>query len=75
MHTNNPNRTKRRMADVDAILQKKSGDLHIDPQDEQVAAHRPHRVSRGDLQKIMPASQDLNEPDLNESDSDESASS
>lgn len=53
MQTNNPNRIKTQVSKLDQILHKKSGDQHIEPQDESAEApHRPHRVSREDMQKI-----------------------
>ena len=53
MKSNNPNRIKRQVGSHDQILQKKSGDQHLAPQDEsQQAAHRPHRLNREDMQKI-----------------------
>ena len=53
MKLNNPNRIKRQVGDYDQILQKKSGDQHIAPQDDsQEAPHRPHRMNREDMQKI-----------------------
>jgi hypothetical protein len=62
MHTNNPNRIKRQIANFDEILQKKSGDQHIEPQDEQgEAPHRPHRVNREDMQKIVLPNRDSDE--------------
>jgi len=64
MYSNNPNRIKRQIAGIDQILQKKSGDQHIEPQDEAAEApHRPHRVNREDMQKITPPA----EPDESES--------
>jgi len=53
MKANNPNRTKRQLAGFDQILQKKSGDQHIEPEDESTEApYRPHRVNREDMQKF-----------------------
>jgi hypothetical protein len=53
MKSNNPNRFKRQAGNYDQILQKKSGDQHVAPQDEsQEAPHRPHRLNREDMQKI-----------------------
>jgi hypothetical protein len=59
MKANHPNRIKKQIAGFDQILQKKSGDQHIEPEDEPAEApHRPHRVNREDMQKIMPADTD-----------------
>ncbi|MES2538708.1 MAG: hypothetical protein V4632_22850 [Pseudomonadota bacterium] len=55
MKANNPNRIKRQLSSFDQILQKKSGDQHIEPSDEpSEAPYRPHRVSREDTQKVLP---------------------
>jgi hypothetical protein len=63
MNTNNPNRIKTQIANLDRITQKKSGDQHIEPQDEPPEApYRPHRVNREDMQKIIPPSPDTDEP-------------
>jgi hypothetical protein len=57
--TNSPNRIKTQISNYDQILQKKSGDQHIEPQEEPPESpHRPHRVNREDMQKIMPPSKD-----------------
>lgn len=62
MHANHPNRIKRQIANFDEILQKKSGDQHIEPQeDSPEAPYRPHRVNREDMQKIMPPSPDTDD--------------
>ncbi|MDB5771074.1 MAG: hypothetical protein V7606_1802 [Burkholderiales bacterium] len=54
MKGNNPNRVRNQISDLDLIMQKKSGDQHIEPQDESAEApHRPHRVNREDMQKLM----------------------
>jgi hypothetical protein len=53
MKANNPNRVKRQITGYDQILQKKSGDQHIEPQDDMPEGpHRPHRVRSEDMQKI-----------------------
>lgn len=55
MSGTSPNRTRNQIADLDRIMQKKSGDQHIEPQDESAEApYRPHRVNREDMQKVMP---------------------
>jgi hypothetical protein len=55
MNTNNPNRVRTQISNYDQILQKKSGDQHIEPQDEPPEApYRPHRVNREDMQKLIP---------------------
>jgi hypothetical protein len=65
MQTNHPNRIRNQIADFDNILQKKSGDQHIEPEDESGdAPHRPHRVNREDMQKINPPGK---QPDEGES--------
>jgi hypothetical protein len=54
-----PNRVRNQIAALDQIMQKKSGDQHIEPQDEPLESpHRPHRVNREDMQKVMPPTKD-----------------
>ncbi|MDB5728424.1 MAG: hypothetical protein JWR25_1816 [Noviherbaspirillum sp.] len=62
MQTNHPNRIRTQIADFDNILQKKSGDQHIEPEDDGLdAPHRPHRVNREDMQKINAPGKEENE--------------
>jgi hypothetical protein len=54
MKANHPNRIKRQISHLDEILQKKSGDQHIEPQEEPLETpHRPHRVNREDMEKLV----------------------
>lgn len=53
MKTNHPNRIRKQLSNFDGILQKKSGDQHIAPQEETADAPRyAHRINREDMQKI-----------------------
>jgi hypothetical protein len=62
MKSNHPNRVRTQIENFAQILQKKSGDQHIEPQDEPPQApHRPHRVNREDMQKTMPPSDDTDD--------------
>jgi hypothetical protein len=55
MNANNGNRIRNQISRFDQILQKKSGDQHIEPPDEPLEApYRPHRVNREDMTKVMP---------------------
>jgi hypothetical protein len=59
----NPNRVRNQISELDQIMQKKSGDQHIEPQDETgEAPYRPHRVNREDMQKVMPPPREPDEP-------------
>jgi hypothetical protein len=59
----NPNRVRNQISELDEIMQKKSGDQHIEPQDELgEAPYRPHRVNREDMQKVMPPPREPDEP-------------
>lgn len=59
----NPNRVRNQISELDQIMQKKSGDQHIEPQDESAEApYRPHRVNREDMQKVMPPPREPDEP-------------
>jgi len=50
-----PNRNRNQSAERHQ-RQKKSGDQHLLPEDEPLESpHRPHRLSREDMQKVMPA--------------------
>lgn len=60
-HTN-PNRNKSQTVH-NLRRQKQSGDQHILPEDEPALdPHRPHRISREDMQKIMPPESEPDEP-------------
>ena len=62
MYSNNPNRVKNQIANRDRIMQKKSGDQHVEPQNEEAEGpHRPHRVNREDMQKVMRPAPDEDE--------------
>jgi hypothetical protein len=65
MRTNHPNRIRTQIAGFDNILQKKSGDQHLQPEDDTLdAQHRPHRVNREDKQKtgVPDADEDQESP-------------
>lgn len=63
MNATNPNRDRVRSSDRDELHQKKSGDQHNLPADEAAESpHRPHRVSREDMQKLLPAERNPDEP-------------
>jgi len=63
MKLTKPNRDRNQAADRFEIQQKESGDQHILPVDEPVEdPHRPHRVSRQDMQKLRPTDNDPNNP-------------
>lgn len=60
MNTNNPNRVRTQISNFDQNMQKKSGDQHIEPQDEtEESPHRPHRVNREDMQKMATPPKDI----------------
>jgi hypothetical protein len=62
MSGTSPNRIRNQISELDLIMQKKSGDQHIEPQDEPAEApYRPHRVNREDMQKVMPPSKDTDD--------------
>lgn len=62
MILNNPNRFRSQVAKMDRIMQKKSGDQHIQPQDDtEDSPHRPHRVNREDMQKFVQTPPDRDE--------------
>jgi hypothetical protein len=62
MNTNNPNRVKTQISNLDQNMHKKSGDQHIEPQDEtEESPHRPHRVNREDMQKMVTPPKDTDE--------------
>lgn len=62
MTATSPNRNRNQSAGRHE-MQKKSGDQHILPQDEPAEdPHRPHRVSREDMQKLKPSDPDPDEP-------------
>lgn len=57
MPTTNPNRDKKQSTNRFDTQQKQSGDQHVLPLDDTgEAPHRPHRVSREDMQKLEPHS-------------------
>lgn len=58
MRQTNPNRSRNEVV-KDYQRQKQSGDQHILPEDEPAQdPHRPHRLSREDMQKLRPTKQD-----------------
>jgi hypothetical protein len=59
MPLTHPNRNRNQSAGRNQMQQKQSGDQHILPEDETALdPHRPHRVSREDMQKMRPADTD-----------------
>jgi hypothetical protein len=60
---NHPNRDRNQAAGRFGTQQKQSGDQHLLPEDEPLQdPHRPHRVSREDMQKLRPADPDPDDP-------------
>lgn len=52
MPSTNPNRDKNQSSGIDEIRRKQSGDQHVIPEGEPLEdPHRPHRLSRKDMQK------------------------
>lgn len=65
MTTTNPNRDKQQSADRNESRRKQSGDQHVLPQgDPAETPHRPHRISREDMQKMPPKGSDPDDPAL-----------
>jgi hypothetical protein len=63
MKLNNPNRNRNQSVDRNETQRKQSGDQHILPPDEPAEdPHRPHRISREDMQKLRPTESDPDEP-------------
>lgn len=63
MTVNKPNRTNTQDADRNETQRKESGDQHILPVDEPARdPHRPRRVSRDDMQKILPEGKEPGDP-------------
>lgn len=55
MPTVNPNRDRKQSTERFHNQQKQSGDQHVLPLDDNAEApHRPHRLSREDMQKLEP---------------------
>lgn len=62
MTATSPNRNRNQSSDRHQMQQKQSGDQHILPLDEPAEdPHRPHRVSREDMQKLEPVDRDRND--------------
>lgn len=62
MPQTHPNRNKNQTVH-NRQREKQSGDQHILPENEAAYdPHRPHRMSREDMQKIMPPETDPDEP-------------
>ncbi|HJV76341.1 MAG TPA: hypothetical protein VJ654_19120 [Noviherbaspirillum sp.] len=62
MPQTNPNRTKNQTVH-NQNREKQSGDQHLLPEDEPLEdPHRPHRISREDMQKLRPADPDPDDP-------------
>lgn len=62
MRTTNPNRDKNQSVH-NQQKEKQSGDQHLLPEDEpREDPHRPHRISREDMQKLRPADADPDDP-------------
>jgi hypothetical protein len=55
MRVTKPNRTLKQSADPhEETQQKQSGDQHVLPIDEpHTSPHRPHRINRQDMQKML----------------------
>jgi len=63
MKMTNPNRDRNQAADRFGTQHKQSGDQHILPEDEPALdPHRPHRVNREDMQKLLSPDQDKDDP-------------
>lgn len=55
MKLTNPNRDRDQSTGSNEARRKQSGDQHILPADEPAEdPHRPHRLSREDMQKLRP---------------------
>lgn len=62
MRQTNPNRNRNQSVH-NQQKEKQSGDQHLLPEDEPgLDPHRPHRISREDMQKLRPAEPDEEEP-------------
>lgn len=63
MNATKPNRSRTMSTDRHEMSQKRSGDQHILPADETAESpHRPHRLSREDMQKLRPTEREPDEP-------------
>jgi len=63
MNTTSPNRSRKQSASSSESRRKQSGDQHVLPLgDTAEAPHRPHRISREDMQKLPPDVPDSDEP-------------
>lgn len=64
-----PNRTHVQSSDATQMQRRKeSGDQHIFPIDEPAEdPHRPHRISRQDMQKTLPPEKESSAPEEPES--------
>lgn len=59
MHQTKPNRDRNQSTGRHHVSQKQSGDQHVLPADEpENDPHRPHRVNRQDMEKLMPPESD-----------------
>ncbi|HJV83913.1 MAG TPA: hypothetical protein VJ698_00440 [Noviherbaspirillum sp.] len=59
MSLTSPNRNRTHSTGLEEKRRKESGDQHILPEDEpRQDPHRPHRVSREDMQKMRAPDQD-----------------
>jgi hypothetical protein len=59
MNTTSPNRNRKQLE----ARRKQSGDQHVLPLgDTAEAPHRPHRISREDMQKLPPEVPESDEP-------------
>lgn len=62
MRQTTPNRNRNESVH-DQQREKQSGDQHLLPEDEPAEdPHRPHRMSREDMQKLWPEEPDTDEP-------------
>jgi len=68
MTISKPNRTHVQSSDpMQMKRHKESGDQHILPIDEPESPHRPHRLSRQDMQKTLPPERESTTPEEPES--------
>ena len=62
MRQTTPHRTRNQSAERYVGQHKKSGAQHLLPEDDQEqAAHQPHRLNRDDMQKILDTDEDQSE--------------
>jgi hypothetical protein len=55
MKANHPNRFRKQLSHFGEVMQKRSGDQHIEPEmDQDQPLRKAHRVNREDMQKMAP---------------------